>query len=416
MRAEIITIGDEILIGQILDTNSAWMADHLNALGIHVQQITSISDREASILTALKLAAGRADLIIVTGGLGPTKDDVTKKSLCTYFECGLVRDEGVLQHVKTIFQRSNKPMLEVNHKQADVLEKADILFNQLGTAPGMWVNENGKIYIFLPGVPFEMKHLMNEVVIPRLKLENGMLPVRHVHFLIGGIGESFLAERLKEVEDHLPSNISLAYLPSPGSIRLRLTGIGHDEEALAQKLSYFATRIHALAHPHVVAQRDITLATAVSDLLSQTETTLSVAESCTGGNIAHLITAIPGSSQIFPGGVVSYSNEAKMNLLKVKESTLEEFGAVSEQTVREMASGCKQLFKSDYAVAVSGIAGPTGATENKPVGTVWIAIAGKHSIKTKLFQFGRDRKVNISRASAAALFELFLMITLENSD
>lgn len=414
MRAELITIGNEILIGQIVDTNSAWMAKQLNELGIHIQQITSVSDQESDIIMALTLAAGRADIILVTGGLGPTKDDVTKQALCSYFGCGLRRDEEVLRHVERFFARSNKPMLAVNQQQADVLEIAEVIFNELGTAPGMWVKFKNKQYMFMPGVPFEMKHLMEVKVLPRLKLEENRIPIQHVHMLIAGIGESFLAEKLKDIEVNLPSNLSLAYLPSPGVIRLRLTGIGTESTVLKQQLNYFTAQIKQAAGIHFIAQEETDLEQAVIDLLTETETRVSTAESCTGGNIAKLITAKPGSSQIFPGGAVTYSNEAKMNLLGVRKETLDAHGAVSEETVIEMAEGCKRFFSSDYAIAVSGIAGPGGATPEKPVGTVWIAVAGKNQVITRLYQFGKDRSVNVARASSAALFELFVLIKSEN--
>ncbi len=414
MQAEIITIGDEILIGQIVDTNSAWMSVRLNEIGIHVKQITTVADRAADILVALTLAAGRADVILVTGGLGPTKDDVTKQTLCTYFGRGLRRDPEVLRHVEGIFSRSKRPMPEVNRQQADVLENADVLFNSMGTAPGMWISHQNKHYVILPGVPFEMKHLMQQAVLPRLSFFEDRLPVFHHTVLVAGIGESFLAEKLEDIERNLPSNIHLAYLPQPGLVRLRLTGIGADEEVIRQKTTYYARLIGEAAGPYFVADGDVKLEEAVLELLKKVGSTLSTAESCTGGNIARSITLVPGSSQVFLGSAVTYSNEAKEKLVGVRHETLLQSGAVSEETVIEMAEGCKTLFASDYAIAVSGIAGPDGGTETKPVGTVWIAVAGKAKVVTRLFQFGSDRSTNIDRATAAALYELFVLIKEEN--
>lgn len=415
MQAEIITIGDEILIGQIVDTNSAWMSQKLNEIGIHIKQITSVADQSADIIVALTLAAGRADVILITGGLGPTRDDVTKQALCTYFESGLRRDPEVLRHVEGIFRRSNRPMPAVNRQQADVLEKADVLFNSLGTAPGMWIAHKNKHYVILPGVPFEMKHLMLQTVLPRLSFFEDRLPVVHQTLLIAGIGESFLAEKLEAIERNLPSNVHLAYLPQPGLVRLRLTAIGSDEEVIIQKCTYYAGLIREAAGKHYIASGDITLEETVLDLLKNLHCTLSTAESCTGGNIARSITQIPGSSQVFMGSAVTYSNASKEALVRVLPETLEQFGAVSEETVREMAIGSKALFNTDYAISVSGIAGPDGGSASKPVGTVWIGVAGKTKIITKLYKFGNDRSANIDRASAAALYELFVLAKEENN-
>lgn len=414
MQAEIITIGDELLIGQVVDTNSAWMGVKLNEIGIHVKQITSVADQSADIIMALTLAAGRADVVLVTGGLGPTKDDVTKQALCTFFDSGLRRDPEVLKHVEGYFSRRGQVMLEVNQQQADVLENADVIFNSLGTAPGMWISQKNKQYIFLPGVPFEMKHLMEQAVLPRLSFFEDRLPVVHQTLLIGGIGESFLAEKLKAIEDNLPSNIHLAYLPQPGLIRLRLTGVGADKEVVQQKTAYYAGLVRDAAGEHFVAFGEQKLEEVVLELLGQHHCTLATAESCTGGNIARLITQVPGSSRVFQGAAVTYSNASKEKLVGVTTETLEQFGAVSEKTVREMAQGCQQLFGSDYAIAVSGIAGPDGGTADKPVGTVWIAVAGRTKIITKLYTFGRERSVNIDRASAAVLYALFVLAKVEN--
>ena len=414
MLAEIITIGDEILIGQIVDTNSAWMAQQLNAQGIHLTQVSSVADHPADIIVALTLASGRADLIFVTGGLGPTKDDVTKQAMAVYFDCGLRRDPQVLAHVESIFQRSNRPMLEINRRQADVLDKSEVLFNELGTAPGMWLSHKGKTYVIMPGVPFEMKHIMQERVLPRLRHMEGRLPIWHHTLLTGGIGESFLAKKIADIEAALPQHIHLAYLPKPGLVRLRLTAIGDDLDILKQETQAIATQLKERIGEYFLANEDTTLEALIRTTMQQEGLLLATAESCTGGNIARLITSLPGSSSMFEGGAVTYSNAMKMQLLDVKEQTLDSYGAVSEETVKEMALGAQANFKVDYAIAVSGIAGPDGGTPEKPVGLVWIAVAGKNSVVTREYVFGNDRILNIERASMASLFILWQLLVTEN--
>lgn len=414
MQAEIITIGDEILIGQIIDTNSAWIAQQLNAIGIRVKQISSVADYPADILVALTLASGRADLILVTGGLGPTQDDVTKQTLSAYFDCGLRRAPEVLAHVEAIFQRGNRPMLEMNRKQADVLEKSEVLFNEMGTAPGMWILHKGKPYVIMPGVPFEMKHIMQERVLPRLRNLEGRVPVWHHTLLTAGIGESFLAEKIADIEAALPPHIHLAYLPKPGSVRLRLTAIGEDLEKLKQETQTIAARLEERIGNYFLANRDTTLEQLIRDFMQERELLLATAESCTGGNIARLITSLPGSSSMFEGGAVTYSNAMKQALLGVNPKTLEQHGAVSEETVREMAVGAKTNFRTDYAIAVSGIAGPEGGTPEKPVGLVWIAVAGKDQVVARKHLFGQDRAINIERSSAAALWMLWQLLQAES--
>ena len=416
MQAEIITIGDEILIGQIVDTNSAWMAQQLNAIGIRVKQVSSVADHPADIIVALTLAAGRADVILVTGGLGPTKDDVTKQTLSVYFGCGLRRDPDVLAHVEAIFSRTNRPMLDINRKQADVLDKSDVLFNEMGTAPGMWVTHKGKPYVIMPGVPFEMKHLMQERVLPRLRNMEGRQPVWHHTILTAGIGESFLAEKIADIENALPPHIHLAYLPKPGLVRLRLTAIGEHPEQLKTETTAIANRLKDRLGDHFLADEDTSLEQLIYHYMREHRLSLATAESCTGGNIARLMTSLPGSSTVFEGGAVTYSNAAKQTTLGVKAATLDAHGAVSEQTVREMAVGAQSLYRVDYAVAVSGIAGPDGGTAEKPVGQVWIAVAGKTGVVAHRFQFGNDRAINIERASVAALFMLWRLLHAENTE
>lgn len=416
MFAEIITIGDEILIGQVVDTNSAWLAQELNVEGIRVQQISSVADTAGAITAALTDAADRADLILITGGLGPTKDDVTKQTLAVYFGCGLRRDAAVLAHVEAVFSRSNRPMLEANRRQADVLADSEVLFNALGTAPGMWQDYRGKTYIIMPGVPFEMKHIMQERVLPRLRRLKGRTPIWHHTLLTGGLGESFLAEKIADIEAALPSHIHLAYLPRPGLVRLRLTATGMNQEALKLETQQIANQLKTRIGEYFLSEGDVSPESLILTAMRTAGVRLASAESCTGGDIARRITAIPGSSRVFEGGAVTYSNALKIQLLGVNSETLQTHGAVSQNTVREMAAGAQKNFGVDYALAVSGIAGPDGGTPEKPVGFVWIAVAGKHHLVTRKYQFGTDRQVNIERAGTAALLLLWELLISENPE
>jgi nicotinamide-nucleotide amidase len=403
MLAEIITIGDEILIGQIVDTNSAWMAKQLNLIGIKVKQITSVSDDESHILEALKLAEGRANVVLITGGLGPTKDDITKLTMAKYFNMGFRRDEETLKNVTAIFERMKRPMIESNIKQADVPDGCEVIQNKNGTAPCMWFNQNGKIFVSMPGVPHEMMYLMDEEILPRLKRSFQLPVIVHKTILTSGIGESFLSEQIASVEESLPKHIKLAYLPRLGQVRLRLSGTGSDEKELKAEVEQYAQKIIAEVKANVVVEDDIPLEKAILDIMQAKNLTLSTAESCTGGYIAHLITQHPGCSAVFAGGAVAYSYELKESILGVQESTLNTLGAVSEQTVIEMAAGAVKYFNTDYAVAVSGIAGPDGGTPDKPVGTVWIAVANRTDVQAKVFSFGSKRIQNIERSATAAL-------------
>lgn len=403
MLAEIITIGDEILIGQIVDTNSAWMAQQLNAVGIRIKQISSVSDDRQHILTALAEAAKRADIILITGGLGPTKDDITKKTLADYFGTGFVENEEALENVKRIFARYNRPLLEVNRQQALVPANCEVLNNQNGTAPGMWFNEQGKVYVSMPGVPHEMMYMVEQQVIPKLKATFKLPFIIHKTLLTVGEGESFLAERIADIEDALPSHIKLAYLPKLGQVRLRLSGYADNEANLQHEIKTYATQLLERLGSIIVADDDIALEKAIMNKLEVQGQTISVAESCTGGYIAHLFTQHAGSSATFLGGAVSYSNNLKESILGVAHDTLLQYGAVSEQTATEMVQGALKNFKSDYAIAVTGIAGPGGGTPTKPVGTVWIAVAGKGQMAVKKFTFGNKRRQNIERTAITAL-------------
>lgn len=407
MKAEIITIGDEILLGQIVDTNSAWIAQVLFAEQIHIQQITSITDKEDHILQALADARDRADLIICTGGLGPTKDDVTKFTAAKFFHTELVHDPAVLAHVQQIFARFNRTMPDINLGQADVLANGEVLFNDWGTAPGMWVEDQGKVFVFLPGVPFEMKNLMTHRVIPKLKVFKSTEQVVNRYILTVGIGESHLAESIADVEDSFPPHVHLAYLPKIGLVRLRISVTGTDIDALNREADQWKEALVKRIGKAVVATEDISFEEVIVRAFSTGGYTLSTAESCTGGNIARLITEIPGSSEMFQGSIVAYANSVKENMLGVQADTLAHHGAVSEQTVIEMAKGVQSKLNSNYAIATSGIAGPGGGTPEKPVGTVWVAVAGRDQVRTKLFQFHQDRLLNIERTTAQALLLLW---------
>lgn len=415
MIAEIITIGDEILIGQIVDTNSAWMAQKLNLAGIRIKQITSVSDDRQHILDTLHQASQRADLILITGGLGPTKDDITKKTLAEYFQTGLRTDFEALENVERIFARYKVPVSDINKKQAEVLENCTILLNMNGTAPGMWIEKNNKIYISMPGVPFEMMYMMEELVIPKIKEAFKLPNIYHHTILTAGIGESILAEKISDVEDSLPEHIKLAYLPKLGMVRLRLSGSGPDAEKLNSEILLYSKKIIDLIAEFVVIESDTALEKVILDMMESKGLTLSTAESCTGGYISQLITQHPGSSKVFVGGAVCYSNQLKKIMLGVLDQTLNDFGAVSEETVKEMAIGARSEYQSDYSISVSGIAGPDGGTAEKPVGTVWIAVAGKTKTISKKFIFGNKRIQNIERASISALSLLFKLLKEEQA-
>jgi len=403
MLAEIITIGDEILIGQIVDTNSAWMAQQLNNAGIRVKQISSVSDDRQHILNALTEASERAEIVLITGGLGPTKDDITKKTLAEYFGVGFVESKGALENVYRIFEKYNRPMLEVNRLQAQVPENCEVILNKNGTAPGMWFNYKGKIYVSMPGVPFEMMYMMEEEVIPKLKSTFKLPVIIHKTILTSGEGESFLAEKIADIENDLPSYIKLAYLPKLGQVRLRLSADGDDAAFLQQKVDEFSERIVKRVGIAVVAQEDVPLEKALLDIMATNGLTLSVAESCTGGYLSHLLTQHAGSSKVFLGGAVTYANALKENLLGVKDETILKYGAVSEETVTEMVNGALNKFESDFAIAITGIAGPDGGTADKPVGTVWIGVASAERSFIKKFTFSSKRAQNIERSAIASL-------------
>ena len=405
MQVELITIGDEILFGQTIDTNSAWMGKELNAVGIQVSQITSIKDERDAIRSAL-LAAEKStsNIILITGGLGPTKDDVTKHVLTEYFETKLIRNEEVLSKIQGFFKSRGRVMLESNNMQADLPKACTILLNDMGTASGMWFEKGDTIFVSMPGVPYEMKHLMSSRVLPKL-LERFELPaIFHKTIMTEGIGESFLVEIIKDWETSLiDEDIKIAYLPSPGIVRVRLTAQGQNKAELEKKVLRKAKELHQLVPQFIFGEDDITLEEALANALKATNKTIATAESCTGGYIAQLLTSKPGSSAFFLGGFVSYDNQVKIESLKVSKESIEDHGAVSKPVVEQMANGARNLLKTDYAVATSGVAGPDGATDEKPVGTVWIAIASEKGVQAKKFLFEQNRERNIRRSAMAAL-------------
>lgn len=400
---EIITIGDELLIGQVIDTNSAWIGRELNKIGIDVVQKTAISDNVEHIISAFDSAKKRARIILVTGGLGPTKDDLTKQTLATYFNSGWRKEAAVEEHIRKIFEARNLPILEVNLEQALVPDNCETIFNHQGTAPGMWFEEDGHIFISMPGVPYEMVSMMENFVLPRLERLDNAQHIIHKTIVTAGIGESFLAKKIETVEDNLPPHIKLAYLPHYTSVRLRFTARGEDAADMQAELDGISSRIKELAGEYVIADEDIKLEQLIGRLLKERGQMLATAESCTGGYIAHLITSIPGSSAYFMGSVVSYDNKVKMGQLGVSAETLTNVGAVSSETVEQMARGVIELLGTDYAIATSGIAGPDGGTPEKPVGTVWIAVANKHKVLPLKFNFHGTRQAVIERTSITAL-------------
>jgi len=416
MKAEIITIGDEILIGQIVDTNSAWMGEQLNLNGIEVFQITSVHDDHHHIQNALAEAEKHADLVLITGGLGPTKDDITKKVLCEYFDCGMVIDESVLQHVTERLSRRNIKVNQLNRDQALVPEKCNVLHNSKGTAPGMWFEQNNTIFVSMPGVPFEMKALMEEEVLPRLRKNGKAKSIYHQTVLLYGIPESALAERIEHWETALPDFIKLAYLPSQLMLRLRLSAYGTDPKILEAEVERQIEILKTIIPEHIFGYNGDTLAGVTGQLLVKANATLAIAESCTGGNIAHLFTENAGSSAYFKGGIVAYSNDVKQTLLGVNKKTLQKQGAVSKEVATEMVLGVKKALNTGYAIATTGIAGPEGGTEEKPVGTVWIAVAGQQNILVKRYVFAHNRERNILRSSQTAINLLRELILNENSN
>ena len=410
MFAEIITIGDELLIGQVVDTNSAWMAQQLNKIGIRVKQITSVSDSAAHIYKALSEAKERAEVVFITGGLGPTKDDITKSVLLDFFGGELQINEAALKNVHAIFEKYKKPVLPANHQQAAVPSSCEIILNLQGTAPGMYFFKENCHYFSMPGVPFEMMAMMENSIIPKLTQTLNLPSVLHETILTAGIGESFLADLIEKEEDQLPAHIKLAYLPKLGQVRLRLSAFGFNEQELKAELLLHKNKIAEKIGDYVIALSDINIEEVILNTLLAQNKTLSTAESCTGGYIGHLLTSIAGSSRVYQGGGITYSYDLKESVLGVKSDTLSQTGAVSEETVTEMVLGALKAFNSDYAIACSGIAGPDGGTPDKPVGTVWIAVASKNKVVAKKYLFGNKRMQNIERTAVSAFYMLYQLM------
>ena len=415
MLSEIITIGDELLIGQVVNTNSAWLAEALNGIGISVVQITTVSDQRQAIINAIDQAALRADLILMTGGLGPTRDDITKHTLIEYFGGKLVRNDEALEMIKEFLTSRGVEQSELNLGQALVPDNCTVIPNRWGTAPGMWFRKDGRDFISMPGVPYEMKGMMTGFILPELRKKHNLPVIIHRTIVTQGIPESHLARLLNEYEDTLSGEVKLAYLPSPGTVRLRLSLTGDDKNKTEVTMNYEVERLLKIVSEYVVNTEDEKLEKTVGELLYKKGKTLSLAESCTGGMIAHLITSVPGSSRYLTGSIVAYSNEIKEKILGVRKESLESYGAVSEQVVREMASGALKLFGTDYSIATSGIAGPDGGTSEKPVGMVWISVASGNQVWAEKFLFGNMRDTNILKASMTALNMLRKLIMYENS-
>ncbi len=414
IKVSIITIGDELLIGQVIDTNSAWMAQELNKSGIKVNRRVAVGDDWNEIWKALDEESENADVILITGGLGPTADDITKPLLCEYFNGKMIVSQEALDNVIHIFENIHKrPVTERNRKQAEVPDTCKVIVNTRGTAPCMWFEKDKKIFVSMPGVPHEMKGLMEDNIIPELSKIFTLPFISHRTLVTYGIGESSLADKIQNFENALPAHIKLAYLPNYGIVRLRLTSIGTNKENTEREIENLFQQLQEEVKEFLVTKEDIPMEKVVGQLLLENNKTISTAESCTGGYMAHLLTSIPGSSAYFDGSMVTYSYKAKEKLLGVKNETLINYGAVSEEVVKEMATGLLQKMNTDYVIAVSGIMGPGGGTPEKPVGTVWVAVANDAKIVTKVFHFRFDRQKNIQLTAMNAL-NLMRLFILEN--
>ena len=399
---EIITIGDEILIGQIVDTNSAWMARELNKDGFRVHQITTVSDDEEHILKAVEGAFSRADIVLMTGGLGPTKDDITKQTLCKYFETHLIHNQEVVDNIKEVFAHRGNVLNPLTLGQAMVPATATIIQNKRGSAPVTWFDKKDKVLVSMPGVPFEMEWVMGYEVLPRLRSRFNTPTLLHKTVLVVGISESGLAMKLTDWENELHECLKLAYLPSPGLVKLRLSGFLPDRTELENIIEAELVKLRAILENAILAEEDAPVEEVIGKLLKEKGLWIATAESCTGGNIAKQITNVSGSSAYFAGAIVAYQNELKIQELGVSPDTLCNFGAVSQETVEEMAEGVRLRLNTDIGVGVSGIAGPTGATDGKPVGTVWISVCTQDKSLTRRFQFGQSRKRNVDLATLNA--------------
>ncbi|MCC6720990.1 MAG: competence/damage-inducible protein A [Bacteroidia bacterium] len=412
VNAEIITIGDEILIGQIVNTNSVWLCNKLNEMGVWVSKISTVGDNEEQINQSLKIALSSNDIVIITGGLGPTKDDITKSSLQKFFKTGLIKNKEVENHIKNMFSKIGFSYLPSNENQAYILENSKLLFNNYGTAPGMWIDTEKKSIIVLPGVPDEMKGIMNDFVFDKIKIKFKLPFILHKTIIVSGIAESLIADTLSEIENQLPKHIKLAYLPEYGKVKLRLTGLSSEHEMLIAELKKYCNLIiEKLPKKNIVSNEDLKYEEIICKIFKEKKITLATAESCTGGYISHLITSVPGSSEFFKGSVVSYDNSIKTNVLGVEKDILANQGAVSEECVIHMAEGVLKKFEVDFSVSTSGIAGPGGETIDKPVGLVWIAVSSKNKTISKKYRFSGTRFTVIQKTTNAVL-ELLRQVVL----
>jgi nicotinamide-nucleotide amidase len=416
MKATIVTIGDEILIGQIVDTNSGYIAKALDRIGVQTHEMLSISDDKDHILATFSALQNTVDLVIITGGLGPTKDDITKHTFCEYFDDALVVNEDVLAHVTEMIEGFYKrPITQLNKDQALVPSKCEVLFNKMGTAPGMWMKKEKTAYISLPGVPFEMKHIVDNIIIPKIVKEYKRPYIVHKTILTYGQGESMVAERIENWENNLPEFIKLAYLPNPGRVRLRLTARGENEEILKKTIEENVTSLNKIIGDIIVGfDEDETIEVVIGRLLQQQRKTISTAESCTGGKIAQMLTSVAGASNYFRGSVVSYATDTKITILGVDAQTIEKYSVVSAEVASAMALGIRKLMKTDYAIATTGNAGPNKGDAEAEVGTVFIALATPNEVLTAEFNFGQPREKVIDRTANKAL-ELLQKEILKNA-
>jgi len=406
INVEIITIGDEILIGQIVDTNSAWMGQQLNMHGFKIVQITSVQDNREHILQSLAEAEKRADIILITGGLGPTKDDITKTTLCEYFDCNLKLDNQILDDVKTIFANMGREMTDVQNAQAMIPSIAKAIRNHNGTAPGIWIETENKVFVSMPGVPYEMKGIMTSDVMPMLQAKFSTPAIVHKTILTQGIGESIIAEKIADWENNLPTHIKLAYLPSVGSVRLRISAFGKQDEILSREIEALTKTLMPLIENYVYGFDEDTLEQNIGNLLLNKNSKLAIAESCTGGYLSHLVSKVPGASNYFVGSIISYANNIKEEFLDVNNNDLNTVGAVSKEVVEQMATNVRIKFNCDYGIATSGIAGPTGGSDEKPVGFVWIAVCNKNKTYSQSYLMGSHRQRTIERTALTALMML----------
>ncbi|MFL0684826.1 MAG: competence/damage-inducible protein A [Algoriphagus aquaeductus] len=403
VNAEIIAIGDELLYGQIMDTNSHWISQELDLMGVKVVRKTTVGDNRTDILAAFEAAEKRAHLILITGGLGPTQDDLTKPLLAEYFGCEIIEFPEAVAAVTEFFRKRGREMTQLNILQGHLPSCCTYVPNEVGTAPGMWFEREGTYWMSMPGVPHEMKKLMKDFVLPKLSGIFNLPVIYHKVVKTVGIGESWLADLIKDWENSLPDHIRLAYLPSLGHVKLRLTAFGTDKNELYQQVESQISKVIPLIDKYIYGYDDESLESAIGKLLKNAGKTLALAESCSGGYVSHLVTTVPGSSDYFQGSVVPYHNQFKENILGVKSETLASFGAVSEQTAMEMAEGVRRIFGSDFGLASTGIAGPDGGSEEKPVGTVWIACAGEGFLETRKLQLTQDRMLNIQLTGVSVL-------------